>query len=229
MKSIYAVLALAVVLVTGCTGPGSAATAPTPDGPIIPNVVGLTLVDAASALQKVGVSYEWYVAGQRHSMSGEDFKYYRVQSTEPKAGDHLPVGAQLKTTAEADPSYSAPPTQAPVAVPEPGQTPTAPSVPEATGLAAAMRARFPGYPLIVQISKLDYRVVMCLQGGSKNDRAVALIPGLYTSYNPNVPDLNIYYESGGVCGDSAMRQQYMPDTGGATWNGIMPGPEEPQK
>ncbi|GAB5080383.1 hypothetical protein ARTHROSP310_35300 [Arthrobacter sp. AD-310] len=99
--------------------------------------------------------------------------------------------------------------------------------PKVTGLAATLPKQFPGYPLIVHGSSIDYRVANWFEGKLVNDQVVALIPGVYTPYNPNVPDLLSYYEDGGD-GDTAMRRQYMPNTGGASWPGVLPGPEEPK-
>lgn len=65
------------------------------------------------------------------------------------------------------------------------------------------------------------------EGKLVNDQVVALIPGVYTPYNPHVKDLLAYYEGGGD-GDEMMRNQYMPNTGGASWSGVLPGAEEPK-
>lgn len=101
------------------------------------------------------------------------------------------------------------------------------AAPKVTGLAASLPAKFPGYPLIVHAASLDYRVANWFKGKLVDDQVVALIPGVYTPYNPNVKDLLAYYETGGD-GDSMMRKTYMPDTGGAGWSGVLPGPEEPK-
>lgn len=95
-------------------------------------------------------------------------------------------------------------------------------------LAEKIKAQFPGYPLIVNAGSLDYRVAAAFEGKTVDGQVVALAPGLYTSYNPHVTNLESYYESGGVYGDSAMKEAYMPNTGGATWPGIFAGPEEPK-
>jgi hypothetical protein len=97
-----------------------------------------------------------------------------------------------------------------------------------TGYAASVPAKFPGYPLIVHAATLDYRVAAAFEGKTVNDQVVALAPGLYTAYNPNVPDLLAYYDHVGVYGDSAMKKSYMPETGGSLWAGVLPGPEEPK-
>lgn len=89
-------------------------------------------------------------------------------------------------------------------------------------------AQFPGYPLLVNVASLDYRVVNWFDGKLVDGQVVALAPGLYAPYNPNVPQLNSYYESGGVAGDSAIKEAVLPNAGGATWSGVLPGAEEPQ-
>ncbi|MBT2555620.1 PASTA domain-containing protein [Arthrobacter sp. ISL-5] len=101
------------------------------------------------------------------------------------------------------------------------------AAPKVTGLAATLPKQFPGYPLIVHGSSLDYRVASWFEGKLVDDQVVALIPGVYTPYNPKVTDLLAYYEDGGD-GDSIMRKQYMPEAGGAGWSGVLPGPEEPK-
>ncbi|MBJ2121461.1 hypothetical protein I6N91_10765 [Arthrobacter sp. MSA 4-2] len=80
----------------------------------------------------------------------------------------------------------------------------------------------------MNVASMDYRVANSFEGKLVDGQVVALGLGLYTPFNPNVPDLNSYYESGGVYGDSAMKEAVLPDKGGATWAGVLPGPEEPQ-
>jgi hypothetical protein len=80
-------------------------------------------------------------------------------------------------------------------------------------------ALFTGYPKIVKGSTIDYRVRNWYQGKLTDDQVVALAPGVYTPYNPNVPDLNEYL-SGPADGDCAMKNHYFPDAGGACWNGV---------
>ncbi|GKV74460.1 hypothetical protein NCCP2145_38410 [Pseudarthrobacter sp. NCCP-2145] len=104
------------------------------------------------------------------------------------------------------------------------QAAPAPSQSKADEVSAA----YSGYPLIVNVASLDWRVRSSLKGQLVNGRVVALAPGLYTPFNPNVPDLKSYYESGSVTGDSAMKNAVLPNMGGSTWSGVLPGSEEPQ-
>ncbi|MHA7239565.1 hypothetical protein [Arthrobacter sp. TMS1-12-1] len=97
-----------------------------------------------------------------------------------------------------------------------------------TSKADEVSAAYPGYPLIVNVASLDWRVANSLEGRLVDGQVVALAPGLYTPFNPNVPDLKSYYESGGVTGDSAMKNAVLPNSGGSTWSGVLPGAEEPQ-
>lgn len=97
-----------------------------------------------------------------------------------------------------------------------------------TSKADEISAAYPGYPLIVNVASLDWRVANAMEGRLVDGQVVALAPGLYTPYNPNVPDLKSYYESGGVSGDSAMKNAVLPNSGGSTWSGVLPGAEEPQ-
>lgn len=103
----------------------------------------------------------------------------------------------------------------------------APAAP-ATTKADEINALYPGYPLLVNVSSLDYRIANWFEGKLVDGQVVALAPGLYAPYNPNVPDLETYYESGGVAGDGAIKEAVLPNAGGATWSGVLPGPEEPQ-
>lgn len=89
-------------------------------------------------------------------------------------------------------------------------------------------SQFPGYPLLVNVASVDYRVANWFDGKLVDGQVVALAPGLYAPFNPNVPELESYYESGGVAGDSAVKEAVLPNAGGATWSGVLPGVEEPQ-
>ena len=80
----------------------------------------------------------------------------------------------------------------------------------------------------MNVSSLDYRIANWFDGKLIDGQVVALAPGLYAPYNPNVSDLGTYYESGGVAGDSAIKKAVLPNAGGATWPRVLPGPEEPQ-
>ena len=77
---------------------------------------------------------------------------------------------------------------------------------------------FPGYPKLVPIVSLDYRVRSWFSN-PRSDQAVAVAPGVYTPYNPNVPDLESYLD-GPTDGDCAARSAYFPDSGGACWEGV---------
>jgi hypothetical protein len=50
-------------------------------------------------------------------------------------------------------------------------------------------------------------------------QVVALAPGVYAPYNPNVPNLATYL-NGPSDGDCTMRNAHFPDSGGACWNGV---------
>ncbi|MBF4992688.1 hypothetical protein ITX31_00995 [Arthrobacter gandavensis] len=107
----------------------------------------------------------------------------------------------------------------------------APNVPSAGDLDSleAVGARFPGYPLVVEAASVDYRAGAWLGGKLVDGRVVALAPGLYAPYNPDVPDLASYYEgSGAASGDTAMKQTVFPGSGAAgTFTGIRSGTQEP--
>lgn len=82
--------------------------------------------------------------------------------------------------------------------------------------------------MVVNASSVDYRVAAWFSGSLMDGRLVALAPGLYGPYNPDVPDLSLYYVSTAVAGDSAMKQAVFPGSGGtASWSGVRPGTEEP--
>lgn len=88
---------------------------------------------------------------------------------------------------------------------------------------------YPGYPLVVHAESLDYRVAAWFGGRLVEGQVVALAPGLYAPYDPNVPDLSAYYVATGVAGDSARKQTVFPGSGAAaSWSGVLPGAEEPQ-
>ena len=91
-------------------------------------------------------------------------------------------------------------------------------------------AAFPGYPLLVDAASLDYRVAAWLTGrGVEGGRIVALAPGLYAPYDPNVPDLSSYYTADRVAGDGVMKHIVFPGSGNAaTWSAVRPGSQEPQ-
>gem|GEM_PF-2734120 len=222
MKKVLGLITMTLLL-AGCGASQPATSSPTASSPessasaaatavVVPNIVGKTPGEAASSLALDGLKYEYYQDGTKiHPASSNQFV---ITSTEPKTGDPLPDGTTLKihAKAKAAPTLSAMP------------TPTS----TATGYAASVPAKFPGYPLIVHSASLDYRVKFAFEGKLVDDQVVALAPGLYTPYNPRVTDLLSYYVHTGVYGDSAIKNAYMPETGGATWDGVLPGPEEPK-
>ena len=90
-------------------------------------------------------------------------------------------------------------------------------------------AAYPGYPLVVNVGSLDYRVAAWFGDRLVEGQVVALAPGLYAPYDPNVPDLSTYYVAAEVTGDSARKQTVFPGSGAAaSWSGVLPGSEEPQ-
>jgi hypothetical protein len=78
---------------------------------------------------------------------------------------------------------------------------------------------FEGYPKLVPVSSLDRRVASWVQLNGPVDQVVALAPGVYTEFNPNIPDLSKYLDEPNM-GDCAMRDEYFPGTGGACWTGV---------
>ncbi|MCC9204152.1 hypothetical protein [Arthrobacter sp. zg-Y769] len=109
-----------------------------------------------------------------------------------------------------------------------GDAGAAPAAPDPSKAGEASAA-FPGYPLVVNAASVDYRVAAWFDGRLVDRLMVALAPGLYAPYDPNVPDLSAYYVPGGVAGDRAMKATVFPGSGGAaSWSGVNPGAEEPQ-
>jgi hypothetical protein len=82
--------------------------------------------------------------------------------------------------------------------------------------------------LIVDVSTIDYRVANWYSGKLNNGKVVALVPGVYAPYNPNVPDLKQYYTAGSADGDTTMKDTYLPKLGGAGWSGVQPSSQEPK-
>jgi hypothetical protein len=77
----------------------------------------------------------------------------------------------------------------------------------------------PGYPKIVDAESLDFRIQNYASAKGAT-QLVALAPGIYTSYNPNFPDLNLYYNDIPVAGDCLAKSQWFPTTGGVCWDGL---------
>lgn len=84
---------------------------------------------------------------------------------------------------------------------------------------------FPFFPRLVDVGTIDYRVAASYEGRLVNGQVVALAPGVYTPFNPNVPDL-VSYLTLPNDGDCAMRDAYFPNSGGSCWNGVQPGSAE---
>ncbi len=84
---------------------------------------------------------------------------------------------------------------------------------------------FPGYPKIVPLASIDRRLQNWFKDKTVDLQVVALAPGVYTPYNPNVPDLTKYLD-GPSDGDCIMRKTYFPETGGACWDGVQAGTSE---
>ena len=78
---------------------------------------------------------------------------------------------------------------------------------------------FDGYPKLVAVDSVDPRVANWLRGKAPTGELVALAPGVYTPYNPNIPDLLLYLDLPND-GDCAMRKLYFPGSGGACWTGV---------
>ncbi|WP_154814574.1 hypothetical protein [Actinophytocola xinjiangensis] len=84
----------------------------------------------------------------------------------------------------------------------------------------------PGYPLIVPVGTIDRRLVSWFEGQLIDGQVVALAPGVYTPFNPVVPDL-VDYLVGPSSGDCAVREKFFPESGGACWDGVQRGSAEP--
>jgi hypothetical protein len=89
-----------------------------------------------------------------------------------------------------------------------------------------IKAKFPGYPVVVDASSIDYRPQneFNREGAAK---VVALVPGLYMAYNANVTDLDFYIDNAVVSGDCTMMKSFFPQSGGECWDGVQAGSEEP--
>lgn len=247
-RYIPAVLAAALIAgLTACEGgaPGappaaevssetpSATPTPAHASRPVPNVAGKKFPEAYEILTAAGFyGYAYGTDGKKWTSTPDES--VAVASTKPAAGTvtdtediEIHVGlTEAENAAAVKTKTDAAKAAADAQVKSDNDAYMAANAPKPTGLAATLPKQFPGYPLIVHGSRLDYRVASWFEGKLVNDQVVALIPGVYTPYNPNVKDLLAYYEIGGD-GDSIMRQKYMPETGGAGWSGVLPGPEEP--
>lgn len=111
----------------------------------------------------------------------------------------------------------------------PAEDEDAPAEEDESALAAELKAEFPGYPLLVDATTLDYRVAAAFERTGHTGQVVALVPGVYTAYNPNITDLDKYYDGSGFYGDTMMHKEYLPGSGGSFWSGVLPSPQEPQQ
>lgn len=84
----------------------------------------------------------------------------------------------------------------------------------------------PGYPVIVSVDSIDYRVASWYEGRLSDGQVVALAPGVYTPYSPIEADLTEYLD-GPSDGDCVVREKFFPQSGGSCWSGVQPGSEEP--
>ena len=234
MKRNLGLLAVAAIALVGCQAP-TAASAPTSiqtttSALTIPDVAGKNLADASFTLSEAGLyNYSSQLSGGTETLSvgTDDFTRYIVESVRPGTGSRVAKGDPVRLTVKPNPGDPPRPSSPPVK----STTQSAPvtkAAPKPTGEAAIIVTRFPGYPLLVRGSALDYRVASWFEGKLVNDQVVALAPGLYTPYNPNVEDLLSYYEGAGVYGDSIIKRTYLPTAGGAYWSGVLPGPDEPK-
>lgn len=110
------------------------------------------------------------------------------------------------------------------AEPTPSATPT-PTPPPESALVQTIKQKFPGYPLIVPVSSLDFRVANAFQSVTQ---VVALAPGVYTAYGPASSDPDVYLDQApSVDGDCMMIKTFFSDRGSSCWNGVNRGSAEP--
>lgn len=111
------------------------------------------------------------------------------------------------------------------------QEPTGPIPPAAedpdSPLATELKEQFPGYPVVVDLSSIDESVATTMESMTDEDKAVALVPGLYAAYNSHFTDPDKYYETSNVFGDQMMQEEYLPNTGGSIFPGVQAGSQEP--
>lgn len=96
-----------------------------------------------------------------------------------------------------------------------------------SALATELKEQFPGYPVVVDLSSIDDSVAITMESMTDENKAVALVPGLYAAYNSHFTDPDKYYETSNVFGDQMMKEEYLPDTGGSIFPGIQAGSQEP--
>lgn len=93
---------------------------------------------------------------------------------------------------------------------------------------ADVKQAFPGYPLVVSMGSINPKVAVWIQRESTATQLVALAPGVYTPYNPNIPNLSKYYDAWiPTYGDCGMIHQYFKSLSFACGPGILAGSEEP--
>lgn len=209
---ILAAAAAALVVVTavaGCSG-GTPEAAPktateTTTQVNVPDVVGLTRSAARKTLQNRGFA----AVDGNVAPTGTDPK---VTAQDPAAGTKVKDGETVSLTFEDVPAAAA----------------TPPAVAESP-LVQQIKAKFPGYPLVVSVGSVDSRVQNWAgMGGSPVTQLVAVAPGVYEAYNPAVPSVNFYVDNGPVMGDCILIQATFPDRGSTCWDGVLAGSEEPK-
>lgn len=169
----------------------------------VPDVVGQTRSAARATLQNRGFA----AVDDNVAPTGTDPK---VISQDPAAGTKATEGATVSLTFEDVPAAAA----------------TPPAV-AGSPLVEQIKAKYPGYPLIVSVGSVDSRVQNWAGlGGSPVTQLVAVAPGVYESYNPAVPNVNFYVDNGPVMGDCIVIQATFPDRGSTCWDGVLPGSDE---
>lgn len=93
-------------------------------------------------------------------------------------------------------------------------------------LEQSISQRFPGFPRIVGTSSVDDRVASWF---STNSQLVELAPGIYTPYNPNVPNISLYVETAPVSGDCIMKSDLFSGRSGVCWDGVESNVSSSQK
>lgn len=171
----------------------------------VPDVVGLTRSAARKTLQNRGFA----AVDASVAPTGTDPK---VTSQDPAAGTKVDYGATLSLTFE-DVAVAA----------------ASPPVSNESPLVRQVKAKYPGYPLIVSVGSVDSRVSnWATLGGSAVTQLVAVAPGVYESYNPAVADVNFYVDNGEVIGDCVVIAAMFPHRGSTCWGGVLAGSEEPR-
>jgi hypothetical protein len=180
------------------------------------NILGLALVAVVVVLMGVGA---WAYFGDNDS-KGDLIAQAGTSTTattttsDPCPPDELMSDSgciPIETTTTGAPTTTATTTTVPPTTATPT---TAPPVTMPSG-----QLVFPGYPKLVPIGSVDRRVASWYEGDAATGELVALAPGVYTPYNPNVPDLTFYLDLPNS-GDCAMRELHFPNSGGSCWSGV---------